>query len=174
MLRNILSAVVALAIAFVVVGLLLPKDYRVERTTIINAVPNTVYSHVIDLKKNEAWNPWKRADPTMKITYADTSSGAGAWYSWTSKDSGDGKLTIMKAESGQRIENALDFGDMGTATGFWTFEPEGQQTKVTWGFYGSSEGDLIMAYFGLFMDMMAGPDFEKGLQNLKEVVEGNS
>ncbi|MEM7678025.1 MAG: SRPBCC family protein, partial [Myxococcota bacterium] len=154
MLRNILIAVVVLAAAFVIIGLLLPQDYRVERSLVIDAAPNTVYSHVIDLKKNAAWNPWSRADPTMKTTYAETSSGTGAWYSWTSENSGDGKLTIVKAEPGRRIENDLDFGDMGTATGFWTFEPKGKQTKVTWGFFGNTEGDLIAAYFGLFMDSL--------------------
>ena len=174
MLKNILAGIIALVIAFFVIGFLLPTEYRVERSIAINAPVAAVYSQVIDLKKSEAWNPWIRRDATMKLSYTDTSSGTGAAYSWTSENSGHGTMTVAKVEPLKRIETSLDFGDMGKSTGFWTFEADGEATRVVWGFSGSTGGDPIQAYFGLLMDSMAGPDFEQGLENLKQVVESTA
>ncbi len=167
--KNAITFVLALVVAFFVVGYLLPKDFHVERSIEIDRPVGSVYSEVIDLKRNEAWNPWLQKNPDMELTYSETSSGAGASYSWTSENAGSGTLTISKVEPLQRIENTLDF-DGSPATGFWIFEAEGDKTKVTWGFEGTAEGP-IGAYFALLMDSMAGSDFEEGLANLKTVVE---
>jgi hypothetical protein len=53
----------------------------------------------------------------------------------------------------------------------FTFKPEGDQTKVTWTM--SGKNDFMGKAFGLFMDCdaMVGGDFEKGLANMKAIVE---
>ena len=110
----------------------------------------------------------------MKLTYAETSSGAGASYSWTSENSGEGTLITKAVEPLKRIENELDFGEMGTATGFWVFQTEGDgKTRVTWGLFGEQKGP-VGAYFALLMDRMVGPDFEQGLANSKRSRKASS
>ena len=61
---------------------------------------------------------------------------------------------------------------MNPSTGKWHFKPlDNNKTEVTW----SMEADLgfnpISRYFGLFFDSMIGPDFEKGLNNLNNIVK---
>ena len=54
---------------------------------------------------------------------------------------------------------------------FWQFEPTEEGTRATW----ANEGEVgypLGRYFGLFLDGMMGPDFERGLKNLKRVCEG--
>ena len=53
----------------------------------------------------------------------------------------------------------------------FTFQPDGLQTVVTWAM--SGKNNFMMKLFGLFVncDKMVGCQFEKGLANLKSVVE---
>jgi len=56
-------------------------------------------------------------------------------------------------------------------TAEFTFEPQGNQTAVTWSMAGKN--DFIAKAICLFMNMdkMVGGQFEKGLVNMKSVVE---
>ena len=57
----------------------------------------------------------------------------------------------------------------GTATVDFTFQPEGDKTKVTWAMYGQNGymGKLVSLF--LDCDKMCGPQFEEGLANLGKV-----
>ena len=59
----------------------------------------------------------------------------------------------------------------GTSTTEFTFKPAGDQTAVTWTMTGHR--NFVAKAVCLFMDIdkMVGGDFEKGLANLKSVVE---
>jgi hypothetical protein len=55
----------------------------------------------------------------------------------------------------------------------FAFQPQDGKTLVTWTMTGKN--NFIAKAFSLFMDCekMVGPDFEKGLANLKAVAEAN-
>ncbi len=59
-----------------------------------------------------------------------------------------------------------------TNTAEFTFVAEGDQTKVTWSMFGKN--GFMGKVFGLLMNMdkMIGADFERGLAQMKSVVEG--
>ena len=159
-----------LAGVFLVVGLFLPEDYGMSRSIEVNAPAEVIFEQVNNLKKNEAWSPWKAQDATLKMTYGPTTKGKGATYSWTSENSGAGTLTIEESLPPTKIRNALNFQGQGSGTGIWTFEPKGKTTHVTWAMEGKADG-LVGRYFGLFIDGMVGPSFEAGLSSLKKVAE---
>ena len=161
---------VGLIVLFFVVGLFLPKEFKVERSILVEAPVDLVFPHVADLTKNEAWMPWNKDDPTMKITWGDKTMGEGAWYSWTSDESGDGKLTTVSITENARIVNDLEFAQGGPAQGIWAFENRGDSTYVTWAMVGKAQS-VPQRYFGMMADSMAGPQFEIGLSGLKEIVE---
>lgn len=160
-----------------IVAALMPSTTHVERSIEINAPVDLVYDQVVDLKKNFNWSPWSEYDPEMKVEWGDITKGQNASYSWSgNSDVGSGTLTIAEIIENEFIRNDLDFGEMGKGSGTWKFESisaEGasdNMTRVTWGM--DSELDWpVGRFFGLFMDGMVGPDFEKGLQKLKEVAE---
>lgn len=170
--KNIILGIIVLVVVLAGIGMLLPSAYKVERSTVIQAPAEVVFDQVNDLKKNEAWSPWK--DPTMKITYGPITAGKGAVSSWESKDMGNGTQTIEESVPNQSIQTNLDFGKMGTAKAHWTFTPEGEGVKVTQGMTGDQGKNPVKRYFGLMMDKMIGGKFEAGLASLKQVSEARA
>jgi len=166
-----------LGIIIVVLGVIVamqPGEFRVARSAIMSAPPQAVFAQVDDLRKWEAWNPWQKVDPAMKITFTGPPTGPGASYSWVgNKDVGEGRLTITESRPNDLVRVKLEFMKPFTATNMasFTFKPEGDKTNVTW----SMEGDknYVVKAVHLFMDMdkMVGGQFEKGLADMKKIAE---
>ena len=159
-----------LVLVFVVGGLVMPKGYQVERSERIQAPVEIVFAQVNDLRNWEKWSPWNSADPTMQISYSENPVGQGGSYSWTGEGAGEGNLTIVRSVAPSRIETRLDFGEMGSAEGYWDFSHAAGVTSLTWGFSGQNSG-ILGGWFTLMMDGMIGPQFEAGLAAIKEIAE---
>lgn len=149
--------------------------YIVERSAEIAASPAEVYRHVIDLHEMEQWSPWDRMDPNMSRTYSGPDSGVGSRYQWSgNRKVGEGSMEITAAEENSRVDMDLMFlRPFKAENKVWmTLEPTEAGTRVTWSM--SGEKTLMTRIMGIFksMDSMIGPDFENGLANLKEIVEG--
>lgn len=153
-----------------IVGSVLPKDYAVERSIVIDAPQDVVFEQVVDLRLQEGWSPWKAHDPTMKWSFGDSARGEGALYAWKSENSGSGQYTITEVEGTGRLVAKVVFDDVGESIGTWTFVPEGEGTRVTWGFTGRT-GGVIGGYYALMMDSMVGAAFDEGLAGLKAQAE---
>lgn len=158
----------------VVIGLLLPSQYHVERSLVMDAPIEIIFEQVNNLEKNKNWSPWNEADPTMVVTYGEKKSGVGAFYSWTSKKSGAGTLTILESEPPVRIKSKLEFEGQGISFNEWFFEETEQGVNVTESFYGDMGYNIIQRYFGLFIDSFIGPFFDRGLANLKKIAESEA
>lgn len=171
--KKLALGIVGIVIVLGAVGLVLPSAYKVERSTVINAPAEKIFAYINDLKMAEQWSPWKQKDASIQNTYSEQSFGVGAKVSWTSKKSGDGTQTLTESTPYTTIKSDIDFGKMGISHCTWTLAPEGNGTKVTWTMSGDQGRKIIARYFNLFMDKMVGPDFEKGLQNLKGLLETN-
>ena len=61
--KRILIGIVALLVLFFVVGFLLPRDVRVERSVDIDASPQAVFTMVNDFQQFNRWQPWAQIDP---------------------------------------------------------------------------------------------------------------
>jgi len=174
MLLYVLLGVAAFVALFVLVAALQPAAFHIERSAVIQAPPEKPFSHVNDFRAWEAWSPWEGKDPAMKRDYTGAASGVGAKYAWFgNKDVGEGRMTIESADAPRRLGIKLEFIKPFAATNqaTFTFAPEGGGTKVTWGMDGNR--NLMMKAFGLFvnMDKLVGPDFERGLANLRGLSE---
>lgn len=174
LLKIILIAVPAIIIVFLIFVATRPAEFRVARSLAIAAPPGAIFPHVNELKQWEAWNPWGKLDPNMKLTYAGPASGPGAAYSWAgNNDVGEGRMTITESQPDERVRLKLEFYKpmAGVSTAEFTFKPQGSQTEVTWTMTGKN--NFIAKAFCLFMNMdtMIGGQFEKGLADLKKVAE---
>ncbi len=147
----------------------LDGKYDVKRSVFIDATPELVYAEVSDFKTWPEWGPWFAKDSTMQAQFDDQTQGEGASYSWTSENQGSGDMEIVAAEAGKSMETKINFGGMGSSNGYWTFEPKDGGTEVTWGFRG--EMPFFFRFMAANMDEGVGPDFETGLNNLKESLE---
>lgn len=167
--KRIVIGLVVVLVVLAAIGFVLPRTYKVERTAVINAPTEVIFDQVNDLQKTAAWSPWK--DPDMKVGYGAITAGKGASSSWESKKMGTGSQTITETVPNQSIHIHLDFGKMGTAETDWSFAPAGEGVKVTQTMTGDQGMNPVKHWFGLMMDKMVGPMFEKGLASLKQVSE---
>ena len=173
MLKKIFIALIVILLILVVVGFLLPSKVHVERTTTVNAPAATLYALTNGFRGFNRWSPWHERDPNAQYSFEGPETGVGAKMSWTSDvpEVGNGSQEIVSSQPNKRVDAHLDFGDQGTAESFFTYETQGDQTKVTWGFDTDLGSNLIARYMGLMFDKWIGPDYEKGLNNLKQVAE---
>lgn len=174
MLKRIAIGIVAVLVLLVAVAYLLPRQVQVSRQVVINATPEAIFPHLNSLKATAKWSPWLARDPKTKVTYQGPETGVGAGMAWSSDhpDVGSGKQVIAASDPNRRVATLLDFGDMGTAKAEFLLHPKGDGTEVTWQFETDMGPGPIGRYFGLMMDGMVGGDYEKGLANLKALVEG--
>jgi effector-binding domain-containing protein/uncharacterized protein YndB with AHSA1/START domain len=173
---GIVIAVIALIV--IVLGLVGAKTYNVHREIVINAPAETVYKTASHYENFPQWSPWQHLDPNMKTNIEGTDGTVGAKYSWVGNNkAGAGAMTLTKLEENKTIGQDLDFEKpfKSHATTYMNFEPADGGTKVTWGMMGESGfvSRVMMTLMG-GMDKMIGPDYEKGLANLKSLTEAEA
>jgi hypothetical protein len=175
--RKVLLAILVLIAGLVLVIQSRPSAYHIERSVVVQAPAPAVYAHVADFHQWNAWSPWDKFDPAMKKDYAGDPGAVGSSYQWAGNDKvGEGKMTITKIDPPQSAVVDLEFVKpfASSCTSGFAFAPEGAGTKVTWWMDGKSTFmTKAMSLFGGDMDKMVGPDFERGLTQLKTVVEAS-
>lgn len=176
MVRNILIGIAVLVVVLVGGAFLLPRVPHVERSTVIKASPEEVFSVVNDLTRFNEWSPWAKLDPKAKYTIDGAPSGMGAKMSWTSHDEnvGNGSQSIIESTPFKLIKTRLVFDGDNEAIATFTFEPVDGGTKVVWAFESDLGMNPVTRYFGLMVDSFVGKDYELGLANLKTLVEAQS
>jgi hypothetical protein len=171
-----LAILAALVAGFLIIVALQPSTFRVARSTKISASPAAVFGHVNDFHQWNAWNPWGKIDPAMKQSYEGSAAGVGAIYNWVgNKDVGEGRMTIIESRPSNLIQIELVFFKpfAGTSSGEFTFQPEGNQTLVTWSMSGSKNFMMKAVHLFMNMDKMIGGQFEKGLADMKSAAEAS-
>jgi hypothetical protein len=174
MFKKILLGLAALVAVFLVIVAMQPDEFRVSRSATVTAPPARVFAQVNDFHNWEAWSPWAKLDPNAKATFEGPQSGEGAVFIWAGNNEvGEGRMTLMQSRPSESIRIKLDFVKPmeGTSDVEFTFKPQNNDTVVTWTM--SGQNNFIGKAICLIMnqDKMIGGYFEKGLANLKSVVE---
>lgn len=173
-LMKIVVGVVVLVVLLAGIGMVLPRQVHVERQIVIEAQRATVFALVDGFKQFNKWSPWAGIDPNAAYKVEGPEFGVGAKQSWVGdpKTVGSGTQEIIEAEPFARVKSRLAFGENPPATAEFVFTPEGSGTQVTWSFDSDMGAGPVGRWFGLMMDRLIGPDYEKGLANLKTLAEG--
>src|SRR5882672_3251235 len=140
MLTYILIALAAVVVILLIVIALQRGDFRIERSATISAPPQRVFEQVNDFRKWTAWSPWEKMDPNLKRTYEGSPAGTGAVYSWAgNKKVGEGRMTVIDSRPSDLIRIKLEFLKpfQATNTAEFTFQPQGNQTRVVWAMTGT-------------------------------------
>lgn len=177
MIKKILILIAVVLLALVIVIASRPADFRYQRRITIAAPPAAVFPHVNDLHLWQIWSPYAKKDAAAKYTFAGPPAGTGAAMGWAgNNDVGEGTMTVVESKPDELVRFRLDFKKPFEGSSFaeFTFKPEGNQTLVTWSM--SGKNSFIFKAVSLFMDCdkMIGGDFEKGLADLKTLVEAES
>lgn len=158
----------------VAIGLVLPMEYAVSRSVVIEAEAEAIHAFVGDLRQWELWGPWKEDDPTLVVTYGEKTSGIGASQSWHGKD-GNGflEITASSPRRGVRYDLSFNDGELRCRAAI-RYHPEEGRTRVSWLMRGRMETPVLGGYAALLLEPVVGGLFDRGLANLKETVEGRA
>ena len=152
-----------------------PDVFSITRSAVVSALPSAVFAHVNNLRKWDAWSPWAKLDPNAHNSFSGPEEGVGAKMSWQGNGKvGEGSMTITDSVLPQRITFQLDFLKpmKATNTAIFTFTQEGSVTKVVWTMSGKHTPISKIMHYVINCDKMVGGQFEKGLADLKKIVEG--
>lgn len=174
LIKRIFVTLIVIVAALVAVSYLLPGKAEVSRSITIDAPPAAIFPYVNSMQETEKWSPWLSRDPETKLSYSGPEAGVGNTLSWSSEHPqvGTGSQEIVESVQDQQVNTALDFGPMGSASASFVLQPEGEATQVTWGFTSDLGMNPMSRWMGLMMDKWVGGDYERGLDNLKALVEG--
>jgi len=172
---KILIGIAVVLIALCGIIAMQPDTYSVTRTVEIAAPPADVFALINDFHKWDGWSPWAKLDPNMKTTHSGAPAGAGASYYWIGNDDvGEGNMTIIDSRPNEKVQIKLAFLKPfeSSAVNEFTITPAGAGSRVEWAMKG--ESNFMSKGFGLAMggmDKAIGPDFEKGLAQMKALAE---
>lgn len=174
MIKKILLILVAILAGFAVFVAMQPSKMQVERSIKISESPQKIYALVNSQVKWEDWSPWNNLDSKAEKFFGGPANGVGSYYKWSGNESvGAGTSTIVENKENEFVKFRLDFEKPLKGTYFSEFKIVKQEAgvEVTWVMYGKRS--FVSKLVGLFMncDAMIGSEFEKGLNNLKELVE---
>ncbi|MCA0374399.1 MAG: SRPBCC family protein [Gemmatimonadetes bacterium] len=174
MFKKILIGIALLIAVVMALATTKPDTYTVTRSIQIAAAPEKVFAHVNDFHQWDAWSPWAKLDPAMKVTHSGAPSGVGAVYEWTGNSSvGAGRMEITRATPGSEVAIKLDFLEpiASSSVTTFTFAATNGGTNATWTMVGDAVFMTKVMMVFTSMDGMIGGDFEKGLAQLKTEAE---
>ncbi len=174
MIKKVLLVLGSLVLLLIAGGYLLPQEVRVERSVQIEQTPERIFSILNNMQRFNEWSPWHDLDPDTRYEFFGPEQGPGAGMRWHSDkpEVGSGAQIITTSQPFSRVELELDFGPEGKATAAYVIRPVEGGAQVSWIMHSRFGNNPAERYIGLVLDDLVGPDFEKGLKQLKELAEG--
>ena len=168
-----------LLIAIIIAAILIyastrPGSFRVERSIIINASPEKVFSIINNFHEWEAWSPWEKASPNVKRSYDGPKSGVGSKYAWEdNKQLGSGEMELVESVPYSHVGIKIHFIKPFEAKNKVDFDlvAQGSGTIVTHAMHGPSPFISKLMSLVFNMEKMVGPKFEEGLASIKAIAE---
>lgn len=175
MMKKIFLVLAVLILGFCIYAALLPAEYVIAREIAIKASPEAIFTHINNSKKANNWMPWKDADPNLQMVVVGPEEGVGSGSKWDSSGSmGTGQAIVIESIPNQLVKTQITYTkpmEMSQMAEV-SLTPNGETTMVRWSVSGQNSfmGRLMCMFMN--MDKMVGKEFEKGLNNLKGIVEG--
>jgi hypothetical protein len=146
----------------------------IQKSITISKPRREVYDYLKLIRNQDHWSVWNIKDPAKKVETKGADGNVGFTYSWDSQDKnvGAGTQEIKKITDNQSVECELRFERpmKNIAISRMTVsEANPTQTKVEWSFDGPTR--FPMNLFSFIFKRMLGKDMQKGLDNLKSLLE---
>ena len=173
---TILGILAGIIVVLLILALIAPKAYTIQRSIIINKPRQQVFEYVKYLRNQNNYSKWVMTDPNKRMTYRGTDGTVGYASAWDSdvKQAGKGEQTIENIVEGERIDIRVVFikpfagvADTYIATQAVTDDT----TSVKWSFDSKMPYPMNLMLLFMSMDKMLGADMEESLDNLKRVLE---
>lgn len=171
-LKKILLFILALIGLFLLLGLVINKEYTVSHSITINKPQQEVFNYMKLFKNQEKYSVWVMADPNIKLKYEGEDGTVGAKVSWDGNDDvGAGSQTITKITN-ERLDVDLHFirpmeGNQKGATIVKAIDAN--SCTVTEEFYGNDPYPMnALSFIGKYFIKDA---FTKNGENVKKILE---
>lgn len=176
LLKGVLIFIGIIVGLWLILAAFLNKNFEVSRDVTISRTSTEVFDYIRYLKNQDNYSVWNKMDPTMKKSYKGTDGMIGFVASWDSKNEnvGKGSQEITAIQDGSRLDTHLRFEEPfeSESDAYMTTESKSNNdTKVTWGIKGKIPYPWNIMILFMNMDEEMGPDLEKGLENLKVILE---
>lgn len=158
-----------------IMNLLVNKEIKIECNISIDKPIKEVFDYLKMTKNQDYFSTWNMMDPDMKKEYVGDDGKVGFVYKWDSiknKNVGAGEQEIKLIEEGKSILYELRFSRPMKNIANSQFKVDSEnttKTKVTWLFFGPTK--FPMSLLKSIFEKMLRKDLEKGLKNLKTVLE---
>lgn len=149
-------------------------EFTTESSRVINAPAPMLFREVADFSNWKTWNAWQNKEG-MNMDVEGKASGENAALSWQAEEIRDGRIENISVIPFNKIEQHVVMQTIiGEAEGrvIWTFEPEGDQTRVSWRLEGEQDFKDKLAFTVQDNDLseVFHPLFEQSLENLEQNV----
>lgn len=150
-----------------------PDTFEVSRAVSIKALPERIFPLINDMRAFNAWNPFAKSDPDMKLVYSGPQAGPGANIAFGPGKGGKGTLTIVEATAPGQVVMRLDMDEPIEAHNRIDFvlQSQGDATRVSWSMKGSTPLIAKVIHTVIDMDRMVGGQMQTGLADLKAIAE---
>ena len=167
---KVLFVFVCLFAVCAIVVAILPSEWSVEQSVVIDAPPERIHPLVENLHRWPDWAVPAQADRSLRYEYSGPEKGVGAVQHWTSS-AGRGHTKILSSDpaTGIRFESAF-LSDEVNSEGSLSYASEGEKTRVTW----QGTGKVVPVVGALFISSIetGTSDFYRhALGQLKQLAE---
>ncbi|MFT3707514.1 MAG: SRPBCC family protein [Archangium sp.] len=148
MIKKFSIAVIAVVVLGAVVASVLPREWKVTRSIVINAPPAKIHPWLIDLKRWQDWSPWTRAiDPQLRNIYEGPQDGIGARWAWLGPTMGRGQIEIVDADPkrGIALDQKIESDEINSHARI-EYADEAGATRVTW-----TDSGTLPLFGGVFL-----------------------
>ena len=172
----IVIVILSIIALLLIIGIFLKKEYIVTSEVIVNKPKTIVFEYIKLLKNQNEYSVWATMDPDMRKKFTGTDGTPGFISAWDSdnKNVGKGEQQILKIVDGERVDYEIRFikpFESTSLASMSTFSVNDNQTKVQWKFTGKMKYPTNLMLLFMNMEKMIGNDLDKGLQNLKSILE---
>lgn len=157
-----------------IIGLLIPSSVKISRGVIINADSATLFRALSDVKQWNQWLPWITTDSGAIVQLSPVTNQPGSFFRWKGvRYKSAGTISIKEIKNDEILllhelqgMNKADGGFRIRSTG-----AKGEVTEVLWYMEYKLKWYPWERFYGIFVDHIIGPAFEKGLEQLKNFAE---
>lgn len=170
----IVYVLLGIIVLLLLVALFISKEMVIEKSVVIKKPKDHVFQFLRYTKSQDQFSVWNMADPNMNKNYKGEDGQVGFVYAWdsTNKNVGAGEQETIKIEEGKWIEFEVRFfrpmkNVANVKLIVESISPD--ETTVKWIFNGPMKYPMNIMK-SMFQNML-GKDLQKGLDNLKVLLE---
>ncbi|MFP4369170.1 MAG: SRPBCC family protein [Candidatus Kapaibacterium sp.] len=163
---------ITLFVLLVTATFIMPSEFEIDRSIIINADKNKITHTLTNLKTWKEWSFWnKTVDSTLEFNYKGNSAGIGAVQFWEGDYVGYGSIRITDLNANEFVKYRMSLNDEYITDGMFELLEVSEGTKVRLIERGRLGWNPLFKIIGYFADDLLGNEQEETLKNLKKTIE---